>query len=87
VKTPSQQFNRPVIGKIKTKVLHGTWIRDGGVEEPMSCPAEEFEVIATTIMGSSKVYVCNQWYKEYKHEPQVVSAEMVEEFIPYPVKE
>lgn len=54
-KTPSQEYNLPVIGKIYCK-LTGTM--NG---KPFESPVDEYEVIRIIDNGDSKTYVCNQW--------------------------
>lgn len=53
MKTPSEKFKRPIVGKIKTKELKMIWIRDGK-EEPASYPPEEYEVLGSTMMAFVK---------------------------------
>lgn len=54
-KTPSEEFGRPVIGKIFCKLVGSL----NGVD--YESPVDEFEVIQILDNGDSKVYVCNQW--------------------------
>jgi hypothetical protein len=67
---PSEYFHKPVIGKIITKPL---------VFNNISFPSTEYEFISI----ENNIYICNQWYKEYKHIPQVVHSSMVEKEIKY----
>ena len=68
--TPSEKFNKPVIGIIKTKELTLT-CSDG---KSHKLPSTEFEVIAITDL----FYVCNEWHKS--DVPQIVSINMVDSF-------
>jgi hypothetical protein len=63
--TPSEYFKKPVLGKIKARVI-------GGKED-------EYEFIDQGVT----VYICNQWYKEYKEIPQLVPKQFVIEEILY----
>ena len=61
----------PIIGKIITEPMKfGTF----------EFPSEEMDVVEIT--GDGDIYVCNTWYKEYKHIPQIVHKKMVQKYIP-----
>jgi hypothetical protein len=68
---PSEYFHKPVIGKIITKPLV--------FGNNINFPSGEYDFIEL----ENNIYICNQWYKEYKHIPQVVHKSMVEEEIKY----
>lgn len=65
-KTPSEYFNEPVIGVIEVEDIVG----EG------SNP--KYDVIKIL----KNIYVTNQWYKEYKHIPQIIHKQLVIKFTP-----
>ena len=72
MKTPSQHFKEKVIGKI--------------IVIPFFADGQEYEkeVIAIDLTkDGKKLYICNTWYKEYKHVPHLVSEDFVKEFIKF----
>lgn len=71
--SPSQKFNKPVIGIITTKEMT---LRGSNGEEH-TLPKDNYEVIEIT----DSFYVCNQWYKEDR-VPQIIGLDMVESFNP-----
>ena len=73
-KTPSEQYNLPVIGTIETKELQMNSTDKDGKQEHVTIPAEKYEVIKEL----KDAYVCNQWYKN--NVPQLVSKSMVKHF-------
>lgn len=61
--TPSEKFNKPVIGYITTAPLE-TEVKSNLQMEKTVFPADTYEVIdVVPTKGGDKVYVCNQWYK------------------------
>lgn len=78
--TPSEKYNKKVIGKI-IAALEGDIINTDGTRTPLPSTPETFEVIDIQLFGSHKVYICNQWNSE--GVPQLVPADFVKEFIPY----
>lgn len=74
---PSEYFNLPVIGKIIVKYPFGD-DKD---------KTTEYEFIDFQDQSTSdkqwSVYVCNKWYKEYKHIPQLIMTDFVIEEIIY----
>ena len=59
----------PIIGKVITKPI--------GPFEP-----GEYDVVEIIETSKGFVYVANMWYKEYKRIPQLISSELVQEYIP-----
>lgn len=61
--TPSNKFNKPVIGKITTISLSAEMKISGQIEKTVF-PSDTYEVIdiVKTHSGST-VYICNSWYK------------------------
>lgn len=74
MKTPSEMYRKPVIGKITTKPLDV--ICNG---EPLTFPPAEYEVLEVREYNSKKIYVCNQWYKS--GVVQVISEDLVESYV------
>lgn len=83
MKTPSEYFNEPIIGKLKTKELTAKWTHENGESRDQVMPGTELEVIKISKMGDCDVYITNQWHKEYRKEPLVIIDSLVKEFIPY----
>jgi hypothetical protein len=78
--TPSEKFNKPVIGKIVTAPLEAE-VRVSDQMEKTSFPADTYEVIdVVPTAGGEKVYVCNQWHKS--GVPQLVPECLVALFTP-----
>lgn len=78
--TPSQKWNKPILGKITTKT--STWTIENmntGKKEEKIIESEEYEVI----IECDSFYVVDKWYKEHKEIPQLVPKEFVEEFQRY----
>lgn len=74
MKTPSEQYNTPIIGKIKSQLkmtLNNQLLESN----------DEFEVIGIKEHYGKKIYICNQWHKP--GVPQLVSEDQVLEFIKY----
>lgn len=68
---PSIYFNKPIIGKIKTKPINDVFV------------GTEYNVIDIEIINGKTIYVCDQWYKEHSKAPQLMADTMVEKFIKY----
>ena len=65
-KTPSEEYNLPVIGTIQAQLKGATM--NG---QPMNFPVDEYEVIKILEDGDgNKIYVCNEWNSYGK--PQLV---------------
>jgi len=76
-KTPSQEFNLPVLGTIETKPLSVTMTNQTtGEDTVMEFKPETYEVLGE----SQTAYVCNQWYKEHKKIPQLIPKDQVKKF-------
>jgi hypothetical protein len=57
MRTPSEEFNLPVIGTIYCQLVGEL---DG---VPFSSDIDEYEVIKIIPLGESQAYVCNVWHK------------------------
>ena len=80
--TPSEEYNMPVIGKIKTKAVPMTFKDlETGEEGTRTLEPAEYEVIS----DEGDFYICNQWYKP--GVPQLVHKDMVETFMPIDQRE
>lgn len=61
----------PIIGKIKTKPIY-------------HYPASEYQVVEITEANGHIIYICNFWNNR-PGKPQIVGADMVDEYIEYDV--
>lgn len=78
--TPSEKFNKPVIGQILTAPMEAT-VGVGLQMEKTTLPSDTYEVIdLVSTKNGEKVYVCNQWYKT--GVPQLVPECLVASFTP-----
>lgn len=76
--TPSEYFKKEVIGKIVTKTLK-IQVHDQRIELKEST---HLVIEIETSPNNTKIYICNEWYKEYKKIPLIISEDLVKEFYP-----
>jgi len=66
VKTPSEFYGKPVIGRVTTRPLKVVRRIDDGPEVEEVLPSHAYDVIDVGEVGpdKAKVYITNAWYKE-----------------------
>lgn len=81
MKTPSETYNKPVIGRVTTKAMKMIRRIDDGPEKEEVLPSHTYEVIDVGEIGTdrAKVYVTNTWYKEGR-ECLMILAEIAKKF-------
>ena len=57
MKTPSEEYNLPVIGRIYCKLTATV----DGKPLPLAVDEDEYDVIKILENNDNKIYVCNQW--------------------------
>lgn len=79
MKTPSEHFKSPVIGKVKTKTLNLSYVM-AGKTQVKECPSAEYEVIQVLELEKGKAYVTNQWHAEHRKEPLILVDNLIDSF-------
>ncbi len=84
MKTPSEHFGWPVIGKVVTKPLGMTRTAADGTKSQETLSSETYDVIGKVKSrdGNVTAFVANVWYREEKLEPLLLLEDLVEKFEP-----
>lgn len=74
MKTPSEHFRKPVIGKIVTRELKGTMTDADGNKSTHILSSDEYEIIDE----NDDFVVTNQWHKEWSKIPLLIMKSLIE---------
>ena len=74
----------PIIGTLTTKEIEYTvsHLKDNNNQSKHTLPKETYSIVEIQEHNGHTYYITNQWYKEYKGEPQIIVDELVEEYTP-----
>ena len=75
----------PIIGTLTTKEVEYTvtsHLKDSNNVSKHTLPKETYSIVEIQEHNGHTYYITNQWYKEYKGEPQIIVDELVEEYTP-----
>jgi bifunctional non-homologous end joining protein LigD len=74
-----------IIGTLTTKEVEYTvtsHLKDSNNVSKHTLPKETYSIVEIQEHNGHTYYITNQWYKEYKGEPQIIVDELVEEYTP-----
>lgn len=73
--TPSEFFNKPIIGNIKLYDMNVEYHSHGGGKTTNQWKNQKYDIIDET----ESYFVCNVWISEHDNQPFIIVKNMVEE--------